>query len=52
MSNCGFSLLQAAMFKLSPQLGGDGCHTIGSIKQFAPQDGKAATGKMRVSVKA
>jgi len=40
ISNCRFSLLQSAVSKLSPQLGGDNNDIVGDIDKFSPEDGE------------
>ena len=39
-SNCGFTLLQSAIFKLSPQLGGENTDLRAAIESFQPEDGE------------
>ena len=39
-SNCGFTLLQSAIAKLSPQLGGENTDIRAQIESFRPEDGE------------
>ena len=39
-SNCGFTLLQSAIVKLSPQLGGENTDIRAQIESFRPEDGE------------